>query len=64
MYPDLWKFDKNEKSDPIQCQPGPKVVMTFYGDMTDLLVGFDKFGNLTKTKNSIQFNANLAQRWS
>ena len=30
MYPDLWKFDKNEKSDPIQCQPGPKVVMTFF----------------------------------
>jgi hypothetical protein len=29
MYPYLWKFDKNEKSDPIQCQPGPKVVMTF-----------------------------------
>ena len=30
MYPDLWKFDKNEKFNPIQCQPGPKVIMTFY----------------------------------
>ena len=32
MYPNLWKFDKNEKFNPIQCQPGPKVVMTFYKD--------------------------------
>ena len=29
VYPDLWIFDKNEKMDPIQCQPGPKVAMTF-----------------------------------
>ena len=32
MYPDLCKFVKNEKFNPIQCQPGPKVVMTFYKD--------------------------------
>ena len=31
MYPDLWKFDKNEKFNPIQWQPGPKVSMTFHG---------------------------------
>ena len=24
MYPDLWKFDKNEKFNPIQWQPGPR----------------------------------------
>ena len=30
MYPDLWKFDKNKKSNPIQYQPGPNVVMTFF----------------------------------
>ena len=31
MYPDLCKFVKNEKFNPIQWQPGPKVCMTFYG---------------------------------
>ena len=24
MYPDLWKFDRKEKFNPIQWQPGPK----------------------------------------
>ena len=29
MYPDLWKFYKNEKFNPIHWQPDPKVCMTF-----------------------------------
>ena len=37
MYPDLWKFDKNEKFNPIQCQPGPKVVLSFkYGHFSTI----------------------------
>ena len=32
MYPDLWKFVKNEKFNPIQWQPGPEVCITFNDD--------------------------------